>query len=167
MHSASNTARYGLGLVSVGLVTSLLWPLRFIVGLPSILLAYLLAVFLIAYRAGLGPSVLTAVLSASAFAFFYAAPIFSFAISDLQNLLGLSVMLIVATVTSGLAGKLREQAAIAAQSQHEAVILYQLTEDFSNAQSVEEAIGLVPRHFREAFGAAASIIIPKAHARLA
>lgn len=117
-----------------------------------------------AYRAGLGPSVVTAVLIASAFAFFYAAPIFSFAISDLQNLLGLSVMLIVATVTSGLAGKLREQAAIAAQRQHEAVILYRLTEDFSNAQSVEEALGLVPRHFKEAFGAAAFVIIPKTQA---
>jgi K+-sensing histidine kinase KdpD len=141
-------------------VTGLIWPLQAVIGLPSILLAYLLAVFLVAYRAGLGPSVLTAVLSASAFAFFYAAPIFSFAIRDLQNLLGLLVMLIVATVTSGLAGKLREQAAIAARRQHQATILYQLTEDFSNAVSVDEAVALVPRHFRQAFGQAAFLLLP-------
>ena len=143
--------RYGLGLLSVAVATAVVWPLRFVVGAPSILLAYLLGVFLVAYRVGLGPSVLAAVLSAPAFAFFFAPPIFSLAISDLQNLLGLMVMLTVATVTSGLAGKLREQAAIADRRQRQAMVLYQLTEDFSNAQSMGEAVDLVPKHFRTGF----------------
>jgi len=159
MHFPSILLRYGYGLLLVALVTLFVWPLRSIIGAPSILLAYLLGVFLAAYRLGLGPSILAAVLSALAFAFFFAPPIFSFAISDLQNLLGLMVMLTVATVTSGLAGKLREQAAISDRRQRQAVVLYQLTEDFSNSQSVKEAVQLVPRHFRAGFDADAFIVL--------
>jgi K+-sensing histidine kinase KdpD len=68
---------------------------------------YLLGVFFVAMHFGLLPSILASLTSAGAFAFFFAPPIFSFAIVDQENLIGLAVMLVVGVVTSNLAENIR------------------------------------------------------------
>ena len=85
------------------LLTLVDWPFRNVLTPSNILLVYLLGVFFVAMHFGLLPSILASLTSAGAFAFFFAPPIFSFAIVDQENLMGLVVMLVVGVVTSNLA----------------------------------------------------------------
>lgn len=126
---------YAWGIAAPILCTLVDWPLRHIMGSASILLLYLLGVFLVASQFGRGPSVLASLLSAPAFAYFFAPPIFSLAITDPNNVMGLGVMLIVAHVTSNLVEKLRTQAEASIQRVRRAKALHRLSEALSEAQS--------------------------------
>ena len=126
---------YGWGVAAPIICTLVDWPLRHIIGSASILLLYLLGVFLVASQFGRGPSILASLLSAPAFAFFFAPPIFSLAITDLNNVMGLGVMLIVAHVTSNLVEKLRTQAEVSVQRVRRAKALHRLSEALSGARN--------------------------------
>ena len=103
---------YLLGALAVIVTTFICWHFRSFLGSASILLLYTLQVFLVAYAFGLGPSILSVIYSVSAFAFFFAPPIFSFAVHDPHTFLALLVLLIVAFVTSSLMQRLRDQIAL-------------------------------------------------------
>lgn len=103
---------YLLGALAVIVTTFICWHFRSFLGSASILLLYTLEVFLVAYAFGLGPSILSVIYSVSAFAFFFAPPIFSFAVHDPHTFLALLVLLIVAFVTSSLMQRLRDQIAL-------------------------------------------------------
>jgi two-component system sensor histidine kinase KdpD len=111
------------------------WPLRHVIGPASILMIYLLGVFLVASRYGRGASITASIISAAVFAFYYAYPIFSFAINDLENIIGLSVMIVVASVTSNFVEGLRLQAQIATQREQRADALYRLSQALSDTQT--------------------------------
>jgi len=108
-----------LGIIIPLLLTLIDWPFRHLLTPSNILLVYLLGVFFVAIRLGLWPSILASLSSAAAFAFFFAPPIFSFAIDDSENWVGLGVMLIVGAVTSNLAENARHQAQVAKQREQQ------------------------------------------------
>ncbi|MEY2700759.1 MAG: hypothetical protein RIQ52_1514 [Pseudomonadota bacterium] len=139
------------GLLAPVICTLASWPFRAWLDISSILLLYLLGVFLVASAYGRLPSVLASLLSATAFAFFYAPPIFSLAISDLKNMTGLGIMLIVANVTSNLVEELREQLEISEQREHWASQLCRLTSSLSKAHTREDLAGIAIRHIQQAF----------------
>lgn len=129
------------------------WPLRYVLGQPSILLTYLLGVFLVANHFGRAPSVLTSLLSASLFAFYFAPPIFSFAISDLQNIAGLAVMIVVANLTSNLQDKAHQQASLAHLREIRANALYRLSQDLTDVDDPHAIAAVAAKHIYEQFGA--------------
>src|SRR5882672_3906612 len=74
--------RYVWAAVGCGTVTALSMPLAARFDPSNIVAIYLLAVVLVGVRLGRGPAAFAAVLSVSAFDFFFVAPRFSFAVSD-------------------------------------------------------------------------------------
>ena len=64
------------------------------------------------------PSLVAALLSVVAYDFFFIPPYYSFAVSDLRHLLTFGVMLVVATVISGLTRRVRVQADAARGETH-------------------------------------------------
>ena len=154
----SRVLGYAWGMVSPVCCTLALWPLRQHLGSSSQLLIYLLGVFLVATRHGRGASFLASLLSAAAFAYFFAPPIFSLAVSDTGNIIGLGVMLIVAHVTSSLMEKLRLQADIAAQRERRAAALYRLGEALSGARREDEVVATAVSHIEAEFGVPASLL---------
>lgn len=124
---------YLWGIAAPLLLTLIDWPLRQWLGPASILMTYLFGVFLVASRYGHGPSILASLLSASVFAFYFARPFFSFAIHDLENAIDLSIMIIVANVTSSLLEKSQLQTELAQQRVERANALYRLSQDLSGA----------------------------------
>ena len=68
-------------------------PLSSIFELANIVMLFLLTVVLVALKWGRGPAVLAAFVSVASFDFFFVAPQFSFAVSDVQYLLTFAVML--------------------------------------------------------------------------
>jgi two-component system sensor histidine kinase KdpD len=161
--------RYGTylwGVFAPGLCTLINWPLRHTLGPASILMIYLLGVFLVATRFGRGASTIASLLSAPAFAFFFAPPIFSLAISDIENIIGLVVMMVVANVTSNLLERVRFQADIAAQRESLTTALYRLSRSLSDAQDEQTVLQMAVSHIYDEFGASSVLLLPDAASQL-
>lgn len=93
---------------------------------------------------------------------FFGPPIFSFAISDLENIVGLAVMIVVANVTSNLLEKARMQAEIARQREHRAGALYRLSRDLSDAKNSQAVAGIAIQHIHDDFAAVSVLLFPDA-----
>lgn len=142
------------------LCTLIDWPLRHVIGPASILIIYLLGVFLVASRYGRGASITASIISAAVFAFYFAYPIFSFAINDLENIIGLSVMIVVATLTSNFVEGLRLQAEIATQREQRANALYRLSQALSNTQNHHQVARIAVEHIFADFAARSVLLFP-------
>jgi two-component system sensor histidine kinase KdpD len=136
------------------------WPFREVLTPSNILLVYLLGVFFVALRFGLSPSILASLTSAAAFAFFFAPPIFSFAIADQENLVGLAVMLVVGAVTSNLAENIRHQTYVAEQRERRASALYSLSKAMAEARWEKEIIEVGVRHIHTEFDGRNTLLFP-------
>jgi two-component system sensor histidine kinase KdpD len=158
--------RYPAAIAMSAFCTLIDWPLRNHVGPTSILLVYLLGVFLIAKQFGRSPSILACLMSAMAFAYFFAPPIFSLAIADPENLASLAVMLLVALMTSGLMDSVRSQAAIATQRERRATALYELSRELALARQEEQIADIAVRHIQAAFGGSNLLLFSDAQGRL-
>lgn len=141
------------------LLTLLDWPFRSVLKPSNILLIYLLGVFFAALRFGLWPSMLASLTSAGAFAYFFAPPIFSFAIADQDNLLGLAVMLVIGTVTSKLAETVRVQSRAATLREKRASALYRLSKELAEARLEPDIIEIGVRHIYAEFGCNNTILL--------
>ncbi len=148
------------GIVAPTLCTLFAWPFRYVLGPASILMTYNLGVFLVAASYGRGASILASLLSVPAFAFFFAPPIFSFAITDIDNIIGLAVMLVVANLTSNLLDKIRLQAAIALQRENQATALYRLNRDLSETLNEKSLARIAVAHLFEQFNAPSVVLLP-------
>lgn len=125
--------RYLFSAFAVILTTAICWHFKIFLGSPSILLLYTLQVFLVAYSFGLGPSILSVIYSVSAFAFFFAPPIYSFAVNDPHTFIALVVLLVVATVTSSLMQRLRDQIQLSERNALQTAALLDLSVICSNS----------------------------------
>jgi two-component system sensor histidine kinase KdpD len=98
---------------------------------PNLSLVFLLAVLLVAISLGIGPAIYTSVLSFLAFNFFFIAPLYTFTIAEPYELFALVIFLIVAVITSALAGRARSQARISANRVRAMRRLYDFTRRLS------------------------------------
>src|SRR4051812_39543261 len=83
--------------------------------LPNISMVFLLAVLFSAVSFGMRLAIYASVLSFLAYDFFFIEPLYTFQITAPSELLSLIIFLIVAIVTSALAGRIRDQAAAATE----------------------------------------------------
>ena len=104
----------GLGLVAV--TTAGAVAVHPIVGSNSVDLIYLLPVIATATLFGLRSSLVASLAAALAYNFFFLPPIYTFTISDPQNVVTLLVLIVVAVVASQMAGRLKREATIGART---------------------------------------------------
>lgn len=122
---------------------------------------YLVGVVIAAVYLGRGPALLTSVLSALAFDFLFVPPILSLAISDVEYLVTLGGLLLVGSVISELAERLRAQTRMAQRQHAEIASLYALSRDLAVAGGNLKAIcEAVIRHAEEAFDGDAALLLP-------
>ena len=107
---------YAFGALGVAVITALGVSARQVVGISNTALLFLIPVFGAASRFGMGAGLFTAVLSSLAYNFFFLPPLYTFTITDPENVVTVTVFLGVAVVTSQLAARLRAQAALARAS---------------------------------------------------
>ena len=153
--------------IAIPLVLTLLfWLFRQILTPSNILMFYLLGVFFVAIRFGFWPSILASLTNAAAFAYFFAAPIFSFAIVEPENLAGLAVTMIVGAVTSNLAENVRHQARVAEYRERRASALYRLSKELAEARLETEIIEIGVRHIHAEFGGRNTLLFPDRKGKL-
>ena len=95
--------------------------------LPNISMVFLLAVLFSAVSFGRRLAIYASVLSFLAYDFFFLEPLYTFQITEPSELLSLTIFLIVAIVTSALAGRIRDQARAANERMVATRRLYEFT----------------------------------------
>ena len=109
---------------------------------------------------------MAAFFNVAAFDFFFVAPQFSFAVSDVQYLLTFAVMLAVGLLIGQLTAGLRFQARISSSRERRAQSLFELTRDLSGALLSTQVAELGEAAVRRTFGGHALVLVTDAHDQL-
>src|SRR4249919_3935310 len=106
--------------------------------LPNISMVFLMAVLFSAVSFGIWPAIYASVLSFLSYNFFFIEPLYTFQIAEAHELLALIIFLIVAIVTSALAGRIRDQSQAANERARTMRRLYEFTWKLSGLSGVDE-----------------------------
>jgi two-component system sensor histidine kinase KdpD len=128
--------------------------------LANIAMLYLVGVVFSALKLGRGPAVVAAVTGVAAFDFFFVAPEFTFAVSDVQYLVTFGVMLAVGLLLADLTTRLRGLADAARDRERRTALLYAMTRELASARDLREAASAGARHAHDAFGCDAAVLVP-------
>ena len=151
---------YGLAALVFGLCTGLAWLMFPYFELSNLIMAYLLGVVVVATRTGLGPSILTSILSVGAFDFFFVPPYYTFAVSDTQYFVTFGVMLLVAVVLSNLASRMRAQAQSARLRERRTAALYAMSRELARSRGGHNVLETAVRHITDVFQCQALALLP-------
>ncbi len=127
-----STAAVAAAIVS-GRLSSALAPL------PNISMVFLMAVLFSAVSFGMRPAIYASMLSFLSYNFFFLEPLHTFQIAQPHELLALIIFLIVAIVTSALAGRVRDQARAANERARSMRRLYEFTWKLSGLTDADAA----------------------------
>jgi two-component system sensor histidine kinase KdpD len=112
----SQFVNYLCGVIVPILCTLANLALQPITGQASVLMIYLLGVFLVASRWGRGASITASIFSALLFDFYFTKPYFSFLIANIEDVIGLTVMITVGNITSNLLNEAKKAGLAKAQA---------------------------------------------------
>jgi two-component system sensor histidine kinase KdpD len=120
---------------------------------------YVLAVAVVAARAGKGAAIAAALLGAALLDFFFIYPHLTFTIGDAQHIVTLGVMLAVALITGNLTLGLQREKEAALQREREAHALYQLASHLAGAMTLAQVDELTRRFLEETQGCRSQLLI--------
>ncbi|MFO0990502.1 MAG: sensor histidine kinase KdpD [Hyphomicrobiales bacterium] len=110
---------------------------------PSLSMIFLLAVLLCAVNFGMRSAVLAAFLSFLAYNFFFIEPIHTFTVASPHELLALVIFLVVAVVTGGLAGRIRERSDAAQRRIRQTQMLFDFSRKLSGTAGLDDVLWAV------------------------
>jgi two-component system sensor histidine kinase KdpD len=105
--------------------------------IPNLSMLFLVAVVLMAVNFGISPAIYASALSFLVYNFFFIPPLYTFTIAEPYELLALVIFLVVAIITSALAGRVRDQATISAGRMRATRRLFEFTRRLSGLASFE------------------------------
>jgi two-component system sensor histidine kinase KdpD len=158
--------RYAWSIGACVTTTLLTLPMLALFDLANIVMLFLLCVVLVAVRFGRGPAMLAAVLSVASFDFFFVAPRFSFAVTDVQYLVTFAVMLGVGLLIGQLTANLRFSAHVSTSRERRAYALFELTRDLSAALQSIQVVELGEAAVQRLFGGHAKVLIANSNDQL-
>ena len=147
-------------LVAVGLATGVGFLIDMWLPIASISVAYLLAVMIVAMKAGLNPAIMASITSFFAFNFFFTEPRWSFAVSDTQNILTLVFFLTAAVIVSNLASRLRTQIEAAQESARRTQNLYEFGRKVTGAATQDDVLWAVVHHVAATIKGKSLVLLP-------
>jgi K+-sensing histidine kinase KdpD len=174
----NSRSAYILSAIVVVVCTLVAWPLAAFLRPSNLLMIYLMGTVIIATWLGQGPSIMAALLSVTAFDFFFVSPPFHFALSDVEYLVTFGVLVAVVLIISNRSARLREHAVAVRQYERQAAAVREAARTVQIAQlqglaaaalsigstlSVEDALRVLARQARDIIGAHVSIARFAAH----
>jgi len=146
------TSRGVVEALTMTLLASLVaWPLDVWLGVSNLTLVYLAAVLISALTRGLWAGLITGLMSALAFNWFYTEPRYTFTITDPDNVLALIAFSGAALVVSALAGRARQQTLSARTEARTSRELFGLSRQLTSATTEDEAAESLARYAGRAF----------------
>jgi two-component system sensor histidine kinase KdpD len=128
------------------LPTLLAWPWRDFLDPANTAMLYLLAVAVVAARAGRGAAIATSLSSTALLDFFFIHPRYTFIVGDVQYVVTLAVMLVVALIIGNLTLMLQREKGAALEREQQSRALYELASRLSGATSLEQ-LAIATRDF--------------------
>ncbi len=152
-------SRYAWAVAACVAATLLTLPLVGWFDLANIVMLFLLCVVGVAVKFGRGPSTLSAIVSVASFDFFFVAPRYSFAVSDVQYLVTFAVMLGMGLLFGQLTANLRFAVGVSRSRERRAYSLFELTRDLSAALQSEQVASLGEAVVQRTFGGEAHVLL--------
>jgi two-component system sensor histidine kinase KdpD len=138
--------------VSVSVITVLIYGLRELVPVVSTGVVYMLAVLLVSSYWGLVMGLFTALMSAAAWNFFHIPPTGNFTVADGENWVALGVFFVAAVVISGLAGAAQARAEEAERRRKEADLTAEMARLLLGGAVLQDSLRAAGRRVAAAFG---------------
>ena len=145
----------------VGIATGMSALAERLLALPDVAMMYLLAVMLVAVRAGRTASLVAAGLSVAAYDFFFVEPVYTFAVSDSRHLLTFVMLFAVGVVMSTLTLRIRRQERSATLREQRTARLLALSRELGRALDEKEAARAIARALAEVFGRGAAVLLAR------
>jgi two-component system sensor histidine kinase KdpD len=131
------------------LATLLAWPWRDFLDPANTAMLYLLAVAVVAARAGKGAAIAAALLGTALLDFFFIQPRFTFSVGDVQYVVTLAVMFAVALIIGNLTQGLQREKEAAQERERQSRALYQLASQLAGALTLEQIDEMTRRFLHE------------------
>lgn len=132
----------------------------------NLVMVYMLGVVFVATRGRFIPSLMTSILSAFAFAYFYLPPRFSLAITDIQYLSSVVITLMVAQFIGNLTVSNQQQIEAARIRELRTATMYILSRRLANARGLDNLLQVASDHIKEVFNSEVMILLPDANNQL-
>lgn len=113
------------------------------IALPNVSMLFLSAVLLCAVNQGTVTATWTAVLSFLAYNYFFVEPLYTFTVAKPNELFALVSFLLVAILTGGLAGRVREQSNAASRRAEQTRALYDFTRKLSGSAKLDDVLAAI------------------------
>jgi two-component system, OmpR family, sensor histidine kinase KdpD len=141
-------------------VTLLGWLIHSYISLVNLMMLYLLAVVVIAFKRGLRPAIFTSILGVLAFDFCFIPPYLTFRVTDTEYLITFAGMIIVGSLISLLVAQARHHADAALSREKETGTLYALSQDLAVATDADAIVSAVSRNIGEIFQWESAFFLP-------
>jgi two-component system sensor histidine kinase KdpD len=151
---------YGWAVFAIAAATTLGMALADYATIAEITMLYLIAITL-ASLGGRGPSLVAASLAVAAFDFCFVPPKYTFAVSDLRNLLTFVVMFAAGLVISTLTTRLRRQERDALIRERHTAALLAFTRDITPALAPADVAAVTVEHLEASFPVSAAVLVPE------
>ncbi len=152
---------YLAGVALVAAATSLSSLLQQLLSPTNMVIFYLLAVVMAAFRLGLRPAVLTAALGVLAFDFFFIPPRWSFTVEDAEYVFTFFGLFVVGVVISTLVAKAGERSEVMRERELQTESLYYLTRDLATAVDMDAIMAAVMKNISETLHAQLVVHVPQ------
>jgi two-component system sensor histidine kinase KdpD len=153
--------RYAWGLGASVVAGFVAYGLDTFLDLSALSLVFLIPVLYSAVTHGLLPSVFTSIVSMLIYNFFFLPPLYTFTIADPENILALIAFLVVAILTSNLAGRVRDQARAARRNYGTAVALYEFSRKLAATRALDDLLWATAHQIATMLSAKVVILLPE------
>ncbi len=156
-HSRPSHYLIALGTVALTLLACL--ALSPLISYQAVALLLLLTVLLIGFFVGRGPVLLSAALTALLWDFLFIPPLFTFAITKLEDALLFSLYFIVALITGTLTARTREQERRVRLREERTAALYEFTRQMVNALTLDDVLERAVKRIGQDFDAELAVVL--------
>ena len=132
-----NVMHFVWSTLAVGVSVALGYLLSMLTAFPNVSMIFLMAVLLAAIRFGIWPAIYASAISFLGYNFFFTVPYYTFTVAQPHEVLALAIFLVVAIMTSALAGRVREQAHTAISRMRAMRRLYEFTRRLSGLATLD------------------------------
>lgn len=162
----SSRDEYLLSVLVVAAVVGLnLWLVQFI-SYQAVGLVLLFTVSLLALLLGRGPVLLAAGLSAILWNFLFIPPLYTFAISRVEDALTFVLYFVIALATGSLTSRLRAQGEVIRNRERRTDALYALARAISSAPTLDDVLRIAVKQVGQAFDAQVAFLLSQEPGRL-
>jgi len=163
----SSFQKYFQAILIVFALSLICYSVRPYIGYQSVSLLFLLLLAILPlFNFGPGPILLSALLSAFSWDYFFIPPQFTFIIDKVEDLLMLVMYFIVATVTGTLSSKIRTQQKFLRQREKRITSLFNLSKELSAAVSLDDIADIAIKKIENTFDAKSAVIFYEAASKL-